>query len=185
MSQISSLDQLSQLYPKAHPLALSKAIQALEPHTIKFIEHCPFIIVSTIDPNGFVDVSPRGGQPGFVKVIDNQTIAFPDSSGNNRLDSLRNIIERPQVGLLFAIPGIKEIVRIKGTASLHTDIELTQHCLDGNTVPSVVVKIQIEECYFHCPKAIHIAQLWDAESHIDREFLPSLLQIIKDQKGLD
>ena len=72
---------------------MSKAIQALEPHTIKFIEHCPFIIVSTIDPNGFVDVSPRGGQPGFVKVIDNQTIAFPDSSGNNRLDSLRNIIE--------------------------------------------------------------------------------------------
>lgn len=185
MSHISSQEQLNQLYPKAHPLALSKAITALEPHSIKFIEKCPFIIISTIDNKGFIDVSPRGGEPGFVKVLNETTIAFPDSPGNNRLDSLRNIIERPKVGLLFAIPGIKEVVRIKGTASLHTDIELIQTCLDGNKEPKVVVKIEIEECYFHCPKAIHIAKLWDTESHIDREFLPSLLQIIKDQKGID
>ncbi|MGO2509786.1 MAG: MSMEG_1061 family FMN-dependent PPOX-type flavoprotein [Vibrio hibernica] len=185
MSKISSQEQLNQLYPQAHPLALSKAIQELEQHSRTFIEYSPFIIISTVDNNGFIDVSPRGGQPGFVKVIDNKTIAFPDSAGNNRLDNLRNIIERPQIGILFAIPGIKEVVRLKGTASLHTESELNKICLDGDKESKVAIKIDIEECYFHCPKAIHIAKLWDIDTHIDRDFLPSLLQIIKDQKGID
>jgi len=183
MSQITTLAQLTALYPSAHPLTISKVVNALDPHTITFIEHSPFMLMSTSDEKGFIDISPRGGLPGFIKVLDSKNIAFPDSPGNNRLDSLKNIIERPQIGLIFTIPGIEEVVRIKGTASIHTDPKLLTLCLDGKTEPKLVIKVTIEQTFFHCPKAIMLAKLWSSDSHVKRDFLPSLLQVIKDQKS--
>tara|TARA_R110001606_G_scaffold85379_1_gene193597 strand:+ start:11414 stop:11974 length:561 start_codon:yes stop_codon:yes gene_type:complete len=181
MSQISEPKQLDELYNEAHPLALKKEIDELEQHSITFIENCPFIIMSTSDKNGFADVSPRGGDVGFVKVLDSKTVAFADTAGNNRLDSLRNIVERPQVGLLFMIPGIGEVVRIKGTASLHTDNETLDLFVENNKPPKLVVKISVHKLLFHCPKAIAVAKLWSETNKVERSFLPSLLNIIQDQ----
>ena len=181
MSQISEPKQLDELYNEVHPLALKKEIYELEQHSITFIEHCPFIIMSTSDENGFADVSPRGGDAGFIKVVDSKTIAFADTAGNNRLDSLRNIVERPEAGLLFMIPGIGEVVRIKGTASLHTDNETLNLFVENNKLPKLVVKISVHKLLFHCPKAIAVAKLWSEENKVKRSFLPSLLNIIQDQ----
>jgi PPOX class probable FMN-dependent enzyme len=181
MSQICEPEQLDALYNETHPLALKKEIDELEQHSITFIEHCPFLVMSTADKNGFADVSPRGGDAGFVRVLNSKTIAFADTAGNNRLDSLRNIVERPEVGLLFMIPGIGEIVRIKGTASLHTDIDTLNLFAENNKPPKLVVKISVHKLLFHCPKAIAVAKLWSEENKVDRSFLPSLLSIIQDQ----
>jgi len=181
MSKINEPKQLDELYNEAHLLALKKEIDELEQHSITFIEHCPFIIMSTLDKNGFADVSPRGGDAGFVKVLDAKTIAFADTAGNNRLDSLRNIVERPKIGLLFMIPGIGEVVRIKGTASLHTDNETLDLFVENNKPPKLVVKISVHKLLFHCPKAIAVAKLWSEANKVERSFLPSLLNIIQDQ----
>ncbi|PYF79910.1 hypothetical protein DFP75_10775 [Marinomonas alcarazii] len=181
MSKLSEPQQLDALYKEAHPLALKKEIDALEQHAITFIKHCPFMIMSTSDENGFADVSPRGGDAGFVKVVDANTLAFSDLPGNNRLDSLRNIVERPEVGLLFMIPGIGEVVRVKGTASLHTDKDTLELFAEDNKPPKLVVKIQVHKLLFHCPKAIAVAKLWSEENKVERSFLPSLLAIIQDQ----
>ncbi|QUX90586.1 phosphohydrolase [Marinomonas sp. A3A] len=181
MGQICQPKQLDELYNEAHPLALKKEIDELEKHSIAFIEHCPFIIMSTKDKNGFADVSPRGGDAGFVKVLDSKTIAFADTAGNNRLDSLRNIVERPEAGLLFMIPGIGEVVRIKGRASLHTDNDTLNLFAENNKPPKLVIKISVHKLLFHCPKAIAVAKLWSDENKVERAFLPSLLSIIQDQ----
>ncbi|MCW4628620.1 MULTISPECIES: MSMEG_1061 family FMN-dependent PPOX-type flavoprotein [Marinomonas] len=180
MSQITSLEQLETLYDQPHPLAVSKEITELEQHAITFIKNSPFILISTTDKNGFADISPRGGEAGFVKVLDAKTLAFADSAGNNRLDSLKNILAKPEIGLLFMIPGIGEVVRVKGIASLHRDKDLLSLFSDPKT-PKLVVKVHIETTFFHCPKAIAIAKLWSMENHVDRAFLPSLLRIIQDQ----
>jgi hypothetical protein len=181
MSQITNLTQLTERYSEVHPLALIKEIDDVEQHAATFIQNCPFVILSTADKNGFADVSPRGGDAGFIKVLDAKTIAFADSAGNNRLDSLRNIVERPDIGMLFMIPGIGEVVRIKGTASLHTDKELLDLFANNKKPPKLVVKISIHKLLFHCPKAIAIAKLWSEDNKVDRSFLPSLLRIIEDQ----
>ncbi|GGN33223.1 MULTISPECIES: MSMEG_1061 family FMN-dependent PPOX-type flavoprotein [Marinomonas] len=180
MSQITSLEQLEALYDQPHPLAVSKEITELEQHAVTFIKNSPFVLISTTDKNGFADISPRGGEAGFIRVLDSKTLAFADSAGNNRLDSLKNLVTQPEMGLLFMIPGIGEVVRAKGIASLHRDEDLLSLFSDPKP-PKLVVKIHIEKILFHCPKAIAIAKLWNVESHVDRALLPSLLRIIQDQ----
>ena len=185
MSQITTLEQLQQFYKAPHPIVMKKAIQALEPHTITFIEHSRFALVSSRGAEGYLDVSPRGGQAGFIKVLDNQHLVFGDLPGNNRIDTLRNILFTPEIGMLFIVPGINEIVRLRGTASLHDDDALLDLCMEGNKRPKIVVKVAIDALFFHCPKAMLVADLWSAETYTDRDFLPNLGQIIKDQLGLD
>ncbi len=181
MTQIVSHEALNTLYDAPHPLAESKEIKHLEEHAIRFIEHCPYVVIATTDQAGFNDVSPRGGAPGFVKVLDSNTLAFADMPGNNRLDSLRNLIDNPKIGLLFMIPGIGEIVRVQGSATLHTDEALLDRFCEGRKRPKLVVKIAVETTLFHCPKAIAFAKLWSDDHKVDRTFLPSLLNIIQDQ----
>lgn len=181
MTKIVSHEALNQLYDAPHPLAESKEIMHLEEHAIHFIKHSPYAVIATTDKAGFNDVSPRGGEPGFVKVLDPHTLAFADMSGNNRLDSLRNLIDNPKMGLLFMIPGIGEIVRVQGSATLHTDEALLDRFCEGQKRPKLVVKITVETTLFHCPKAIAFAKLWSDDHKVDRTFLPSLLKIIQDQ----
>lgn len=185
MSQITSLEQLTSLYPEPHPVVMKKSVYEIEQHTRTFIENSPFVIISTINEEGFTDVSPRGGQPGFVKILDSKHLAFPDSPGNNRLDNLKNIIRNPKIGILFTIPGINEIVRLKGVASVHNDPDLLEQCPDMGKTPKLVVKIEITDMFFHCPKAMTKGKVWSADTFRERTILPSLGQIIKDQLGLD
>lgn len=185
MAQITSLDQLQTYYKAPHPIVMNKSVYAIEQHTQTFIEHSPFVVISTQNSEGGLDVSPRGGAPGFIKILNSQTLIFGDHAGNNRLDTLRNLLHNPQVGVLFTIPGIHEIVRLKGTATLHDDPELLERCDEHGKLPKLVVKIQIQELFFHCPKAMLTSKIWQPEAFTSRDILPNLGQIIKDQLGLE
>ncbi|EKB7281926.1 TPA: pyridoxamine 5'-phosphate oxidase family protein [Vibrio parahaemolyticus] len=184
MSQISSIEQLLDIYPKPNDKAKNKVLSKLDRHSITMIENCHFCILSSTDVNGFTDISPKGGAPGFVKVLDQLTILIPDSSGNNRIDSLKNIVSNPKVGMMFMVKGIDEVVRLKGHATIHKEPELLALCPDGNKEPKVVVKVVVESAYFHCAKAIMRGKLWSNDFQVERSILPSLAEIIKEQQKL-
>lgn len=182
MTQITTLEQLRELYNMPAPLAAAKDVRHIDQHAKTFIENSTLFFLASNNQDGFLDVSPRGGEAGFVKVFDDKTLGFPDSPGNNRLDTLTNLISNPNVGLLFIVPGIEDVVRVKGTASIHVDEASREQCLDGKTKPKLVIKITVDSLLFHCPKALMKSGIWKGESFTAREFLPSLLQIIKDQQ---
>lgn len=131
-------------------------------------------------PDG-TDATPRGGERGFVKVKDAQTLLLPDWPGNNRLDSLTNILENPAVGLLFLIPGVKETLRVGGTAEIHTDEALLEPFHTGFKLPLTVLVIHVEKVYLHCAKAFMRSKLWDKSAQIDRSALPTASEILRDQ----
>lgn len=182
MTQITTLEELRALYNTPHPLAVAKDIKHIDQHAQAFIESSRLFFLSSTTQDGLLDISPRGGEAGFVKVLDDKTLAFPDSPGNNRLDTLTNLITNPGVGLLFLVPGIEDVVRVKGTASIHIDDEIRALCLDGKTKPKLVIKVNVNSLLFHCPKALMKSKIWNSESFVEREFLPSLLKIIQDQQ---
>jgi PPOX class probable FMN-dependent enzyme len=130
-------------------------------------------------------VSPRGGEPGFVHVIDAHTIAMPDRPGNNRLDSLGNITGNPGVGLLFFVPGFEDMLRVNGMARVTTDPELVARFLSDGKPPRSVMLIDVKEAYLHCPKAVKRAGLWTQEAQVDRETFPTAGQIYRDQLKLE
>ena len=132
-----------------------------------------------------LDASPRGGSPGWVKVLDSKTLLVPDATGNNRLDTLQNIISTSQTGLLFFIPGVDEMLRINGQASLHTDSELLSHFDDQKRRPKLVIKVSVEAAYMHCAKALMRSRLWAIGSQVDRSVLPTMGEIINDHAQLD
>nr|WP_287031802.1 MSMEG_1061 family FMN-dependent PPOX-type flavoprotein [Vibrio sp.] len=181
-NKITTQEQLRDLYSIPMALAATKDIHHIDKHAKKFIENSVLFFLATQSEDGFYDVSPRGGDAGFVKVLDDQYIAFPDSPGNNRLDTLTNLLSNPNVGMLFIVPGIQDVVRLKGVASIHVDDSLREQCLDGKHKPKLVLKIKITSLMFHCPKALIISKVWKNSTYIDRDFLPSLLTIIEDQQ---
>ncbi|WP_328186367.1 MSMEG_1061 family FMN-dependent PPOX-type flavoprotein [Marinobacter sp. OP 3.4] len=181
MSEIVSLEQLRELYPEPWDVVKAKVMPALDSYTTTFIQNSPFALLSTVDSQGYVDISPKGGEPGFIKVMDAGTILIPDSAGNNRIDSLQNILENPGVGLLFMVNGVNEVIRVKGRASIHRDEALFDLCPDGKKAPKVVIKVAVDSVYFHCPKALVVGKLWEEEYRVDRSFLPSLAEIVKHQ----
>ncbi|WP_395355526.1 pyridoxamine 5'-phosphate oxidase family protein [Vibrio sp. D3] len=185
MSEIKTIEQLKEIYAEPSARAKNKALPALDVHAMTLINNCHFAVLSTTDTQGYTDLSPKGGEPGFVKVLDESTLLLPDSSGNNRIDSLKNIISNPKVGLLLMVNGIDEVLRIKGIASIHTDSKLISACPDGSKAPKVVIKIVIESMYFHCAKAVMRGKLWSDDYKVNRSILPSLAQIFKEQQKLE
>ncbi|HHF2900706.1 TPA: pyridoxamine 5'-phosphate oxidase family protein [Vibrio alginolyticus] len=185
MSEIKTIEQLKEIYAEPSARAKNKALPVLDVHAITLINNCHFAVLSTADSQGHIDLSPKGGEPGFVKVLDESTLLLPDSSGNNRIDSLKNIISNPKVGLLLMVNGIDEVLRIKGIVSIHTDANLISACPDGSKDPKVVIKIVIESMYFHCAKAVMRGKLWSDDYKVNRSILPSLAQIFKDQQKLE
>ncbi|AUI87975.1 phosphohydrolase [Vibrio azureus] len=183
MSQINTLNELAALYPEPSTRARNKVQYQIDSFTKIFIEHSHFALLATTDSENFTDISPRGGEPGFIKVLDSHTLLLPDSSGNNRIDSFKNIINNPHVGLLLMVNGIDEVVRLKGSATLHIDEELKALCPDGKKAPKLVVKIDVKTVYFHCAKAIMRGKLWQEDHRVERSILPSLAQIMKTQQN--
>ena len=164
---------------------LAKDIRHIDAHCARFIELSPFCVICTSRADGFGDVSPRGGEPGFVHVLDKTHLAMPDRPGNNRLDTLGNITANPAVGLLFFLPGVNEMLRVNGTASISTDPELMARFDAEGRPPLSVTVIEVKEAYMHCAKAIKRAGLWDPAAQIERADFPSLGQIMRDQLSLD
>lgn len=181
--KINNKEQLRELYGYPKGRAKDKVFGSLDKHAINFIENSPFLTISTVSKEGNMDASPRGGQVGFVKVLDDATIAIPDSKGNNRVDSLTNIVETGTIGTLFLIPGIDETLRVNGRAYLSNDSKyLDLFTLDKNP-PKLCIIIKTEEIFLHCAKALMRSRLWQEDAKMNRERFPTMGQMLKDQIG--
>ena len=182
---IATVDALRGLYAPARERSVKKKMPQLDVHCIGFIALAPLLVVSSSSTTGDMDASPRGGEPGFVKVLNANTLLIPDSPGNNRLDTLENIIQTGRVGLLFLVPGVDETLRVNGTAALSTDAADIAMCLDAKRTPKLVIRVTVQAAYLHCAKALMRSNLWDATRHIDRAVMPSMGEMMKDQIGGD
>lgn len=171
---------LRALFPPTHEMARIKCLPALDRHARDFIARTPFLCIGTRDREGRADVSPRGDPPGFVQVLDDRTLAIPDRPGNNRLDTMANILADPSVGLLFLIPGFDETLRINGQARLVTEPTLLERLAVDGRSPRVAIVVAVEEVFLHCAKAFRRSRLWDPEARQDRREMPSLTQMILD-----
>ena len=172
---------LRSLFAPTHALAIQKLQDRLGPHAQEFIRRAPFLCIGTQNGGGRADVSPRGDPPGFVRIIDDKTIAIPDRPGNNRLDTLANILANPQVGLLFMVPGFDDTLRINGRAQLVTDPALLENFRVHERTPTLAIVVTIEEVFMHCAKAFRRSRLWDPASRQVRSEMPSLIKIILDE----
>jgi PPOX class probable FMN-dependent enzyme len=183
MAEIHSVEALRTLYREPSERAVRKQLGRLDHHCCRFVALSPFLVIASTDAEGRVDASPRGGDPGFVKILDERTLLIPDSPGNNRLDSLQNLIGRPGVGLLFMIPGVDETLRINGRATLRTDDALLALCANERRRPPLVIAVEVRAAYLHCAKSLMRSKIWDPAAKQERSALPSMGQMLKDQIG--
>jgi PPOX class probable FMN-dependent enzyme len=178
-------DDLATIYPAPSPRVIAKARPEIDAHAAKFIAMSPFCVLATSGPDGSVDASPRGGNPGFVHLASPTQILLPDRSGNNRIDSFRNILEGSgQLQLIFFVPGIDETLRVGGTGKLSAEPGLLASMEEFGKLPRAVLSIAVREAYFHCGKALMRSKLWSPETKVDRAALPSISQIIHEQTKL-
>ena len=176
---ITSVEALERLYGKPFGPSIAKETDRITAHYRAFIEAAPFFALASAGADG-LDCSPRGDAPGFVRVADEKTLLIPDRRGNNRADTLRNILHDPRVALLFLIPGCGETIRVNGRATISTDPALTQSFLVDGKAPRSVIVVAVDRIYYQCAKAIVRSKLWDASRHIDRASLPSAGTILAD-----
>ena len=182
---ITSEAQLRQLYAMPAERALLKQQVDLDRHCLRFIALSPFCVMATGGAAGaLMDASPRGGAPGFVKAPDARTLLIPDAGGNNRLDSLSNLLRDPRIGLLFMVPGIQETLRVNGTAKLRDEGHYTALFAGPHFHPKLVIEVQVQEAYLHCAKALMRSRLWQAEAQVARTVLPTMNQMIHAQIGM-
>ncbi|MBA3446260.1 MAG: pyridoxamine 5'-phosphate oxidase family protein [Pseudaminobacter sp.] len=184
MRFITTQEELRTLYKSPGDGAVRKELKRLDGHCRSFIGNCPFLLIGSSDGNGNGDVTPKGDRPGFVSILDDNTIAIPDRPGNNRLDTLENIVRNPPVGLLFLIPGMNETLRINGEARVTADETLRAALAVDGKLPLSVIVVSVKAAYMHCAKAFMRSELWKPESWPDRSTLPTLGQILRDQLAL-
>jgi uncharacterized protein len=180
MATISTVDELRASYSSPLDRAVKKCLNRIDHHMRAFIALSPFVCLGTSTAEG-ADVTPRGDAPGFVHVLDDHTLLIPDWPGNNRLDSLSNIVANPELGLLFMIPGVDESLRVNGRATISTDADLRARWDVGGKHPRAVIVVIVKEAYLHCAKAFIRSKLWSADYKIERTQLPSYAQMLKDQ----
>ena len=176
---------LRELYREPNELVANKAFDVIDERSAEYIDRCPFIVISTSNGGDSMDASPRGGPPGFLQRLDDRHIAIPDLNGNNRLDTLENIVSHPFVGLLLIMPGKDETVRINGPATVTTDASI----LDGFTVelrrPKAAIVVEVAELYSHCAKSFRRGKVWQPESWADLAETPDLAEIIGTQFNME
>ena len=175
---------LRTVYQQPTANVVAKNIRRIDKHFRHFIELSPFVCLGSMGPDGVGDVTPRGGEPGFVHVLDETTLAMPDRPGNNRIDSYSNLLHRPGVGLLFFIPGFEDTLRVNGIARITTDEALMARFIVDGKRPRSVLVIEVKDAYLHCGKAIRRAGLWNADAQVDRTTFPSAGEIYRDQLAL-
>ncbi len=177
--RIADVGTLEKLYGLPVGAPVDKEIDYLHPHYQKLIAASPFFVLATGGPGG-MDASPRGDAPGFVAVEDEKTLLIPDRRGNNRVDSLRNIIADPRVALLFLIPGVGETLRVNGRAEIRTDPALLERFGVEGKLPRSVIVVRVDTCFFQCARAIFRSKLWEPAQHVERASLPSTGTILSD-----
>lgn len=175
---------LRERYKTPGEIAQKKVLSHLDKHCRHFISLSPFLCISTAGADGSADVSPRGDAPGFVSVPDDRTVVIPDRPGNNRLDTMGNIVENPNVGLIFFIPGFNDILRINGRARIVDDTAVLDGLAVDGKVPKTAIVVSVDEAFLHCPKALIRSDLWSDEARVPRSAMPTAGQIYKDQIAL-
>jgi PPOX class probable FMN-dependent enzyme len=175
---IASEDDLRARFKAPSELAIRKELDHLDHNCRKFIELSPFLCLATSRKDGTADNSPRGDAPGFVQVLDDRTLLIPDRPGNNRLESLANIVHHPQVGLLFFVPGVTETLRVNGRARIVTRPEILELFEVNKRAPAVAILVETQEVFLHCSKALIRSRLWQEDARVDRKVLPSLGRMI-------
>lgn len=187
--KITTRQALRDLYAQPKARAVQKQLDHLDPHCRHFITLAPFAVLASAGGAGSsggsptLDASPRGGEPGFVRVLDAHTVLIPDSPGNNRLDTLENIITTGRLGVLFLIPGVDETLRVNGAATLSTAPDHLALFAGTRRPPVLVIELRVEEAYLHCAKALMRSALWRPESQIARSVLPTMGEMINSQTG--
>jgi PPOX class probable FMN-dependent enzyme len=183
---ITGTDELRRVYDQPAEMTMKKILDRLDDHCRRFIALSPFLTIASTSATG-TDCSPRGDGPGFVTVLDDRTLLLPDRRGNNILDTLQNVLARPDVGLLFLVPGLSETLRVNGKARIVTDPALLQAmAIKGRIVPSSALRIDVEQVYFHCGRSLLRADLWNPDKRVSRQDFPLLGTILADQiKGVD
>ena len=184
MTDIAASD-LATIYPEPAPRTIAKARPSIDAHAQKFIAMSPFCVLATSGSDGAVDASPRGGNPGFVRVKGPNELMMPDRAGNNRIDSFRNIVEGSSLlQLIFFVPGIDETLRVGGKGRLSVEPELLAAMEEFGKLPRAVLHIEVKEAYFHCGKALMRSRLWSKEAQVARTAFPSISEVIHDQTRL-
>lgn len=182
---ITSEAQLRSLFIAPAERAIRKQQTQLDSYCQQFITLSPFCVIATGGAAGsLMDASPRGGHPGFVHIHDAHTLWLPDGSGNNRLDSLCNLLHDPRIGMLFMVPGVNETLRVNGTVRLRDERPYVQYFAAEHFTPKVVLEIRVQEAYLHCAKALMRSKLWQPQAQVSRDVLPSMNQMIHTQLGL-
>jgi len=179
---LTTIEELETIYGEPNERALRKEIPYVNEDYRAFIELAPFLVLATAGPEG-LDCSPRGDAPGFVRIIDEKTLAIPDRVGNNRIDSLRNIIVEPHLALLFVVPGVGETLRVNGRGRISNEAALLESFAVDGKLPRTVLLVDVDAVYFHCSKALARSRLWDPARHVERSRLPSAGSILKRLSG--
>jgi PPOX class probable FMN-dependent enzyme len=183
MDVVGDLDELRGIYGPPNERSLKKQLSRFDNHCRAFIARSPFLVIASSDPSGRCDASPKGDAPGFVQVLDDATLLIPDRLGNNRVDTIGNLLARPGVGLIFFVPGLNETLRVNGRARITTDPGLLEPLAVNGKVPRSGILLAAEEIYFHCGKALIRSDLWNPEKQHRRAEFPSLGRILADQIG--
>jgi PPOX class probable FMN-dependent enzyme len=181
---ITTLEQLREVYPPPQERSVAKEVDHLDQHCRRFIALSPLVLVASADTAGACDVSPKGGPPGFVQVLDDHRLLIPDATGNRRLDSFQNMLDNPQVGMLFLIPGLGETLRVNGRVALTRDPELLEGLQTGGRPARLALVVTVGQAYLHCAKALIRSKLWRSETWPERDELPSAAQILNDHIGI-
>jgi PPOX class probable FMN-dependent enzyme len=171
-------DELRALLGSPSERAVKKESATVDEASRTFIAHSPFVLLATSNAAGQCDVSPKGDQPGFVRVLDEGHLVIPDRPGNKRLDGMRNLLQNPHAGLIFLIPGREETLRVNGRASIVRDEEILATLAARGKQPLLAIGVEVEECFFHCPKAFRRSGLWEPEGWPDRSLLPSMACVL-------
>jgi len=183
MDVVEDLEELREIYGTPSDRSVKKQLSRFDKHCRAFIARSPFLVVASSDPSGRCDASPKGDAPGFVQVLDDETLLIPDRLGNNRVDTIGNLLDRPGVGLIFFVPGLSETLRVNGRARITTDPALLEPLAVNGKVPRSGILIVAEEIYFHCGKALIRSDLWNPEKQLSRSGFPSLGRILAEQIG--
>jgi PPOX class probable FMN-dependent enzyme len=182
---VTSVLELRNILGEPSDRVLRKEIAFLDGHCAAFIQKASFVLVASADRRGQMDVSPKGDPPGFVHILDNRTLAIPDRPGNRRIDTFRNVLKNPQVGLLFLVPGKQETLRVAGRASIVRDRALLEAMHVDGKVPALALVVHVEQVMFHCGKCVIRSGLWSTERWPDPSGLPTLAEAMVLQGGLE
>jgi PPOX class probable FMN-dependent enzyme len=182
---VQSIDEIRDMIGEPHPAVQNKVINQIDEHAQAFIAKSSLFFLSTSGANGLCDVSPRGDSPGFVRVLDNHRLIYPERLGNRRIDSMYNILANPQVGLIFIIPGVETVLRVNGRAWLTKDEELLATMQLNGKSPIAAVGVEVQECFIHCSRALKLSKIWDTATWVPEQEQPDTMAMFRAHLALN